>query len=227
MRKTSKASLAILAYGSLAALVVAALALQREPIGTAGTPVHSHGARPRPVLAAGVQLSGGEPLAERDAVEEPRLQEPGPDGKAALPQEVDRAGISDAQRLKWLMRAHGMIALARESQPHEVAWKAELNFIRRSIGTILHAQGRAHFLDEHDRARGGFHLGPSEKGEFSFVQDCALYQFDRGEFPVHDLAFDREAGVLAAHASDIDDQLQMLLVQALDTIEAPRGGDKR
>jgi hypothetical protein len=173
-------------------------------------------------LARGIELRRHEPSASRapvDASADTRAAGKRAQAEPADPT-ADAIGMTDAHRMTALMRAHEMIAMAAEfPDAAETVALAEVNFLRRCIGTILHHQGRARFPDDEIR-RTGFRMGRSEYGEFSFVQDGALYQYDRGEFPTHDVAYDIRHGKPVERPPDMDDRIHAMLLEALDTLQA-------
>jgi hypothetical protein len=220
METTSKACMALAVCGATVALILAGIEHDRA----GGGETRARGSSTGATLALGQnpELRHPSPVASRAPVAAPDGAR-APEERVRAPQEpdptTDPIGMTDAQRMTALMRAHEMIALSEELHCPETVALAELNFLRRAIGTILHHRGRARFVDDEVRASGGFRMGRSEHGEFSFVQDCALYQYDRGEFPTHDIAYDIRYGKAVERPSDMDDRIHAMLLEALDTLE--------
>jgi hypothetical protein len=220
METTSKACMALAVCGATVALILAGS--EHDRVGDVATGARDSSTGATLGLRKRLELRHPQPAAERAPVVAAdgarAAEERGQPTQAADPT-TDPIGMTDAQRMTALMRAHEMIALSQELHCAETVALAELNFLRRAIGTILHHRGRARFVDDEVRASGGFRMGRSEHGEFSFVQDCALYQYDRGEFPTHDIAYDIRYGKALERPSDMDDRIHAMLLEALDTLE--------
>lgn len=149
------------------------------------------------------------------------------EGDLPLDALVDTSGVSTEERLACLITAHDQM-LRVQSNPLTNGQKAqaELMLLGRCVAAILHSSGRAHFADARDLERGGFRLRPASENEFVFAADLALYRFERGEFPVYDLAHERASRpdddpLLNERPPGFDDQIADTYKRALTSLGAP------
>jgi len=119
-------------------------------------------------------------------------------------------------RIELLLTAQARMEQAKERLGTEVSAQWELTLLQRCVGAMLDQQGRAHYPDAVDLKRGGFSARPGAEGDQVMMQDGALYQFARGEFPAYDNAWDRVLGeVPTPRTPEFDDQVELAITQAL------------
>jgi len=137
---------------------------------------------------------------------------------------ADQAGVTDAQRLNFLLESHGWLHSIAPTAPLETRARAERDYASRCVVTILHGRGRAVFADQDGLDRGGFSLRATHPDEYVFAADRARFTFSKGEFPVFDVVAERfeaaRQGIAVEPRSiELETDLEQLFQSALDSLD--------